>query len=156
MLKKGVVTIFLIFSILLSGCILQEPRDGGSFSAIPAIKMDYNDQEDLTGIWVESALGYDYRYRSITVEISWGNYKKIDMMNQTYCIVTQTHLNKFYVNVTAYVDDDIYYYSGLVELYPDSDNIYSITRLDEDEPDTEEELVEESDLPWKALLRRKD
>jgi hypothetical protein len=154
MLKKGLMPVIIIVSLLMGGCILQEPQGGGSFSAIPAIKLDYNEDEQVTGIWVESALGFDFKYDNITVEISWNNYKNIRMMNQTYCIVTQTHLNKFYINVTAYIEDNEYFYAGLVEINPDDENVFSITRYEEEE--SEEELVEESDLPWKALLRRKD
>lgn len=153
-------TYFLILIILLSflstGCILREPSEGGSFSAIPSIKMDYNGNEGQTNIWVGSAFGYEYKYDAIYVEISWGNYHYYNTMNYTYCIVTQTHLSKFYINVTTDIEDDEYFYSGLVELNPDEEHVFSIIRLGDEDIEPEEELIEESDLPWKGLLRKRD
>jgi hypothetical protein len=159
MAKVSYLLIFLtiiILSLLSMGCILQEPSEGGSFSAIPSIKMDYNDKEMLTTIWVGSAFGYEYKYDTIMVEISWGNIRNINIMNYTYCIVTQTHLFKFYINVTTDIEGDEYFYSGLVEIYPDNDHILSVTRLGDENNEPEEELIRETDLPWKDLLRKRD
>jgi len=150
------LTLIIILSFLSTGCMLREPSEGGSFSAIPSIKMDYNGYEGQTNIWVGSAFGYEYKYEKIEVEISWGNDHYFNTMNYTYCIVTQTHLTKFYINVTTDIDDDEYVYSGLIELYPDEDHVFSIIRFGDEDTDNEEELIEESDLPWKDLLRKKD
>ena len=117
----------IVLSFLSTGCLLREPSEGGSFSAIPSIKMDYNNYEQHSDIWVGSAFGYEYKYDAIKVEISWGNYQIINTMNYTYCIVTQTHLTKFYLNATTNIEDNEYFYSGLVEIYPDDDNVFSIT-----------------------------
>jgi hypothetical protein len=118
--------------------------------------MDYNDVEMLSSIWVGSAFGYEYKYETIIVEISWGNYHYINTMNYTYCIVTQTHLSKFYINVTTDIVDGEYFYSGIVETFPDDDHIFSIIRLDDEDIEPEEELIEETDLPWKDLLKKRD
>jgi hypothetical protein len=150
------LTIIIVLSFLSMGCILQEPSEGGSFSAIPSIKMDYNSIEPQSNIWVGSAFGYEYKYDTIKVEISWGNYRYINTMNYTYCIVTQTHLTKFYLNATTNTEDNEYFYSGLVEIYPDDEHTFSITRLGDENFDPEEDLIEESDLPWKDLLRKRD
>ena len=150
------LVIIVLFSMVISGCTLQTPRNNKSCSAIPAIIMDYNEYDDVVGIWIESAMGADYKYNKITVEISWGNHKEFEFMNYTYCLVTNTYLKKFYINVTTYIGEDIYVYSGLVELYPEDEYIFSITKIDEFEPDLQEELIEEQDLPWKNLLKKKD
>ena len=39
------LVIIMLFSMGFSGCVLQPLGDDASFSAIPAIKLDYNDVE---------------------------------------------------------------------------------------------------------------
>jgi hypothetical protein len=134
--------------MLTMGCTLQDPRENPTYSVIPEVLIDYDFEEEETKIWVKSAIS-DYKYNSITFEISMGSEFKIIEENNTYCSAVNIENNLF--NLSIYVESknrEFEYNCEIeIELF-ENDVTITILDLDTDEVD----IVNLDELPLKKVL----
>jgi len=139
-----------IFSLIIftMGCTLQDPRENPTYSVIPEVLIDYDFEEKETKIWVKSAIS-DFKYNSITFEISMDNAIRIFEENNTYCSSVNIEKNMFNVSIYVESKDREFEYNSKIEIELfENDAILRIYDLDTNDLD----VLSLDELPLKKVL----
>jgi hypothetical protein len=147
---KDKIIIFGIFiSLLLTmGCTLQSPEDNPTYSVLPEMLLDYDQDNQETKIWVKSAIS-DFKYNKIIIELTSNGINKITQDNNTYCISTSTKSNNFNISISVISENNEFQYQASIRIQFEEE-ILTITIF---EPIEDlEEIILEDDLPFKRVL----
>jgi hypothetical protein len=151
MSKKVVVGILIFLIIFSSGCLLQDPSKSPLYSVLPKLILDYDVDDDLTRLWVRSALG-DFKYENITIEASYQNETKVASDDNTYGNFLIVQFKIFDLNILVNSEDKVFSFTCKVEIDSFEEDLLTITTYDEITDEELEELVQFDDLPYRKVL----
>ena len=144
---KKRIGLIVILCIMFAGCIGSPPKMDNPLSSAPGMIMDYDENINMTRIWVKGE-ATDYKYSRITIIID--ETDKVED-NNTYFLSHSTNLDIFSLRIIVWTENTYYGYVCNVtrhEFGTEDENNPRFTIID----DKKETVVFEKHLPFKRML----